>query len=257
MLTHLAWIPSEWEQAATDTLAGLAERHPSRVILLLPDRRGGRGCDRRAGLASLLRPRRRAAARLLGGARAAPARKSGGRAREHRHAAPARRPAGLPALARATRLRRSGLLGPRRSRRPADRRHDRVAGRAGRVRRARRASSTGPPSRTSPGAVATAGACSWPGCGRRSRRCGPAPRRRAVGGRRAARGLADVAARAPGRARARGCAADRACRGRRPRRSSRRAATARPPATCSPRSSSSSRATGSTRSGRARQADRS
>jgi glucose-6-phosphate dehydrogenase assembly protein OpcA len=38
VLTHLAWIPPEWEQAATDTLAGLAERHPSRAILLLPDR---------------------------------------------------------------------------------------------------------------------------------------------------------------------------------------------------------------------------
>jgi glucose-6-phosphate dehydrogenase assembly protein OpcA len=37
VLTHLAWVPHEWEQAATDTLAGLAERHPSRAILLLPD----------------------------------------------------------------------------------------------------------------------------------------------------------------------------------------------------------------------------
>jgi hypothetical protein len=36
VLTHLAWVPAEWEQAATDTLAGLAERHPSRAILLLP-----------------------------------------------------------------------------------------------------------------------------------------------------------------------------------------------------------------------------
>ena len=36
VLTHLAWVPPEWEQAATDTLAGLAERHPSRAILLLP-----------------------------------------------------------------------------------------------------------------------------------------------------------------------------------------------------------------------------
>jgi hypothetical protein len=37
VLTHLAWVPSEWEHAALDTLAGLAERHPSRTILLLPD----------------------------------------------------------------------------------------------------------------------------------------------------------------------------------------------------------------------------
>jgi glucose-6-phosphate dehydrogenase assembly protein OpcA len=41
VLTHLAWVPSEWEQAATDTLAGLAERHPSRAILLLPDGEAG------------------------------------------------------------------------------------------------------------------------------------------------------------------------------------------------------------------------
>jgi glucose-6-phosphate dehydrogenase assembly protein OpcA len=37
VMTHLAWVPMEWEQAASDTLAGLAERHPSRAILLLPD----------------------------------------------------------------------------------------------------------------------------------------------------------------------------------------------------------------------------
>src|SRR3712207_6179653 len=37
VLTHVAWVPREWEEAATDTLAGLAERHPSRAILLLPD----------------------------------------------------------------------------------------------------------------------------------------------------------------------------------------------------------------------------
>lgn len=37
VLTHLAWVPPEWEDAAADTLAGLAERHPSRALLLLPD----------------------------------------------------------------------------------------------------------------------------------------------------------------------------------------------------------------------------
>jgi glucose-6-phosphate dehydrogenase assembly protein OpcA len=37
VLTHLAWVPREWQQAATDTLAGLAERHPSRTILLFPE----------------------------------------------------------------------------------------------------------------------------------------------------------------------------------------------------------------------------
>ena len=35
-MTHLAWVPEPWEPAAREALAGLAERHPSRGILLLP-----------------------------------------------------------------------------------------------------------------------------------------------------------------------------------------------------------------------------
>jgi glucose-6-phosphate dehydrogenase-like protein OpcA len=37
MLTHMAWVPPEWQRAATETLAGLAERHPSRTVLLFPE----------------------------------------------------------------------------------------------------------------------------------------------------------------------------------------------------------------------------
>lgn len=37
VLTHIAWVPAEWQQAATETLAGLAERHPSRTLLLFPE----------------------------------------------------------------------------------------------------------------------------------------------------------------------------------------------------------------------------
>lgn len=40
MLTHIAWVPEEWQQAASETLAGLAERHPSRTLLLFPEPRG-------------------------------------------------------------------------------------------------------------------------------------------------------------------------------------------------------------------------
>jgi glucose-6-phosphate dehydrogenase assembly protein OpcA len=36
VLTHLAWAPPKWQQKARETLAGLAERHPSRTILLFP-----------------------------------------------------------------------------------------------------------------------------------------------------------------------------------------------------------------------------
>jgi len=37
VMTHMAWVPPDWLQAATETLAGLAERHPSRTILLVPE----------------------------------------------------------------------------------------------------------------------------------------------------------------------------------------------------------------------------
>jgi hypothetical protein len=36
VMTHLAWVPTGWEEAAERTLAGLAEQHPSRTILLFP-----------------------------------------------------------------------------------------------------------------------------------------------------------------------------------------------------------------------------
>lgn len=36
VMTHVAWVPPEWQEAARETLAGLAERHPSRTLLLFP-----------------------------------------------------------------------------------------------------------------------------------------------------------------------------------------------------------------------------
>jgi glucose-6-phosphate dehydrogenase assembly protein OpcA len=36
VMTHIAWVPQEWVEAAEDVLAGLAERHPSRTIVLFP-----------------------------------------------------------------------------------------------------------------------------------------------------------------------------------------------------------------------------
>jgi Glucose-6-phosphate dehydrogenase subunit len=36
VMTLMAWVPERWVEAATGTLAGLAERHPSRTILLFP-----------------------------------------------------------------------------------------------------------------------------------------------------------------------------------------------------------------------------
>jgi glucose-6-phosphate dehydrogenase assembly protein OpcA len=37
VMTHIAWVPEQWVEAAEDVLAGLAERHPSRTIVLFPD----------------------------------------------------------------------------------------------------------------------------------------------------------------------------------------------------------------------------
>jgi len=41
VMTHIAWVPTEWVEAAEDVLAGLAERHPSRTIVLVPDCEAG------------------------------------------------------------------------------------------------------------------------------------------------------------------------------------------------------------------------
>jgi Glucose-6-phosphate dehydrogenase subunit len=40
VMTHVAWAPPEWQDAARQTLAGLAERHPSRTLLLFPQEDG-------------------------------------------------------------------------------------------------------------------------------------------------------------------------------------------------------------------------
>jgi glucose-6-phosphate dehydrogenase assembly protein OpcA len=36
VMTHCAWAPPEWQEAARETLAGLSDRHPSRTLLLFP-----------------------------------------------------------------------------------------------------------------------------------------------------------------------------------------------------------------------------
>jgi glucose-6-phosphate dehydrogenase assembly protein OpcA len=60
VMTHLAWVPSEWEEAAVETLAGLEERHPSRGILLFPEPGAPDGIDAKVTmLAFPLREQRR------------------------------------------------------------------------------------------------------------------------------------------------------------------------------------------------------
>jgi hypothetical protein len=36
VMTHIAWAPPDWKDLAEETLAGMAERHPSRTLLLVP-----------------------------------------------------------------------------------------------------------------------------------------------------------------------------------------------------------------------------
>jgi hypothetical protein len=36
VMTHIAWVPAVWKGQAEETLAGMAERHPSRTLLLVP-----------------------------------------------------------------------------------------------------------------------------------------------------------------------------------------------------------------------------
>jgi hypothetical protein len=42
VMTHLAWVPDEWLDAARSTLSGMAELHPSRTILLVPEPDSGK-----------------------------------------------------------------------------------------------------------------------------------------------------------------------------------------------------------------------
>ncbi len=37
VMTHIAWVPSGWHDQARAALAGMAEEHPSRALLLFPD----------------------------------------------------------------------------------------------------------------------------------------------------------------------------------------------------------------------------
>ena len=45
VMTHIAWVPEPWVGAAENVLAGLAERHPSRTIVLLPESESGDELD--------------------------------------------------------------------------------------------------------------------------------------------------------------------------------------------------------------------
>ena len=45
VMTHLAWVPPEWLDLAGRTLEGMAARHPSRTVILVPEPQGPDGID--------------------------------------------------------------------------------------------------------------------------------------------------------------------------------------------------------------------
>jgi glucose-6-phosphate dehydrogenase assembly protein OpcA len=50
-MTHIAWVPTQWVEAAEDVLTGLADRHPSRTIVLVPDPEAEDGIEATAEVA--------------------------------------------------------------------------------------------------------------------------------------------------------------------------------------------------------------
>jgi hypothetical protein len=67
VMTHIAWVPAEWQEAALETLEGLAERHPSRGILLFPAPAAPDGLDAKAMVLAYTLPgaRRHVAAEVV------------------------------------------------------------------------------------------------------------------------------------------------------------------------------------------------
>lgn len=56
VMTHMAWVPQGWIEAARRTLDGMAERHPSRTLLLVPHEDGSDRIDASAYLQSFRLP---------------------------------------------------------------------------------------------------------------------------------------------------------------------------------------------------------
>jgi glucose-6-phosphate dehydrogenase assembly protein OpcA len=67
VMTHLAWVPPDWQEAAVETLAGLGDRHPSRGILLFPDELATDGIDAKVSVLAfpLSHQRRHIAAEVI------------------------------------------------------------------------------------------------------------------------------------------------------------------------------------------------
>jgi hypothetical protein len=56
VMTHLVWASDEWIEPARKTLAGMAERHPSRTIFLVPEPHGDGGIDAKVAVECYVLP---------------------------------------------------------------------------------------------------------------------------------------------------------------------------------------------------------
>jgi hypothetical protein len=50
VMTHIAWVPPDWLDRAESTLMGMAERHPSRTLIMVPQPDLGSGLDARVSV---------------------------------------------------------------------------------------------------------------------------------------------------------------------------------------------------------------
>ncbi len=65
VMTHVAWVPPDWLEAAERVLEGLRERHPSRTVLLVPRPEEDGGIDARVWVRSFPLGRRSVAGEVI------------------------------------------------------------------------------------------------------------------------------------------------------------------------------------------------
>ena len=138
VMTHTAWVPKNWLDAARGALAGLADAHPSRTILLVPDPDAER--DAIDASVSVYCFDLESEARSRQSRKWSSCTSTACRAEspdQHHRAAAYLRPSGLLSLARAPAVRDTRARGDGARGRPADRRLERVGRRVRQPTRSR------------------------------------------------------------------------------------------------------------------------
>ena len=167
VMTHMAWVPPAWEDAARGVLDNLGDRHPSRTIMFLPRSRRRPGRARRRGRSAVLRLRWTRAKRLLRGDHRLAARPLFPSPCERRPTSARLRSSRVPPLAGASAVRcarsSTGSSGSQ-----IGSSSTRASGKTSRRATVRcRRSSTGSASRTSPGRGSSHGDARSPGSGQK------------------------------------------------------------------------------------------